>query len=186
MSTNRIRAANNARQYGAPQEAYYVPHGNNSPSHQHSKQKKEEESGCCQDKTDELDYSTKDTTCSSCLLTVFRILVFAALCVRFYLNVKDTYTSLFYIFEFLTHFGFSITIIFYALCIWDLLLNCCGSNKTVPKYLQKNTACQGQPQYSFKQLYQLKQWSLPFIGSQSMRRVLIQQVKNSSFSFIMG
>ena len=79
-----------------------------------------------------------------------------------------------------------IAIIFYALIIWDILLNCCGSNKTVPKYKQNNKVCQGQHQYSFRQPYQHKLLSLFSIGSQSIKKALIQQVKLYLFSLLMG
>ena len=100
---------------------------------QDGKDYNEEQEGCCPDKNDSLDYRPHDTYCSKVLLVMFRMVVFAALCVRFILNMKDLTPSLFILFKFLTDFGFSMTIIFYALCIWDILLNGCGSRKLVPK-----------------------------------------------------
>ena len=63
----------------------------------------------------------------------FRIVAFAALCVRFFFNSRDDTASLFIVFKFLTDLGFSMTLIFYSLCMFDLLLNHCGPNKIIPK-----------------------------------------------------
>ena len=56
------------------------------------------------------------------------------LMLRFYLNSREVYTSLFRVFQELTHFGFTITLLYYVLVNWDFILNEFNGRNMVPKY----------------------------------------------------
>ena len=67
------------------------------------------------------DANIHDSLFSSCFLIGFRIFAFILILVRFFLNLVMKYHSLFFIFQFLTHIGFSSTLLCYALIHWDLI-----------------------------------------------------------------
>ena len=93
----------------------------------------EAEKGCCHDQTDDMRINIHDSLCCRWLLILLRIVFFFALATREYFNIKDDITLFSTAFMYLTNFGFTITLIFYASCMWDLLFNqlCC---QLIPKY----------------------------------------------------
>jgi len=94
-----------------------------------------------------MEINIHDSPCGRILLIVVRVLFFLALATREYFHLKDDKTLFDNAFLYLTNFGFTLTLLFYANCMWDILFNelCC---KLIPKLPLFDLGSETSYQYS--------------------------------------
>lgn len=123
-----------------------------------------------------------NSPCCPKFLMTFRYIACMVLTVRLALNLTETYTSLFPVFEYFTHMGFMITFFHFVLVIQDFWFNEC-QNSLSPKYSFKKVVSNTKLISFFRSPCVLKDPSQPYTGPLSIVLMEQKQVKLFLFSF---